>query len=111
VGLLTCRGQYHYEIMTNLTAPEIDVGKYDKRRQALIVSRDAFNYHDQGSLGTDASVSLARLGTYEMIRGSKHTERYSRLIHIVYVLLQTSLASVVSASSSGAGLGVGGLPA
>jgi hypothetical protein len=69
-------------------APVIDPREYDERRQVPTVSRDAFDCRDQRSLGAGASVGLLHLGTHEVLGGSKHTEQHSRLVHVVYVLLQ-----------------------
>jgi hypothetical protein len=73
--------------MTDPVAPEVDPGKYDERRQAPTVSRDAFDCRDQGSLGAGASVSLVHLGAYKLLGRFKQTEQHSRLVHVVYVLL------------------------
>lgn len=74
--------------MTDPIVPEFDAGEYDERRYAPTVSRDALDCRDQRSLGAGASVGLVHLGTYELLRRPKHTKQHSRLVHVVYVLLQ-----------------------
>jgi hypothetical protein len=74
--------------MADPVAPEVDPRKYDERRQAPTVSRDALDCRDQGPLGLAASVGLGHLGIYKVLGRSKHTEQYSRLVHIVYIFLK-----------------------
>ena len=88
VAFLTARKLLVRGVIADLVAPEVDPRKYDERRQAPTVSRDALNCRDQGSLSVGASVGLRHLGTHKVLRRSKHTKQYSRLIHIVYILLK-----------------------
>jgi hypothetical protein len=82
-GKLLARG-----VITDPVAPEIDPREYDKGRQAPTVSRDALDCRNQGSLRAGASMGLMHLGTYKVLGRSKHTKQHSRLVHIVYILLQ-----------------------
>ena len=88
VAFLAARELLIRGLMAEPVAPEIDPRKYDERWQAPTVSRDALDCRDQGSLGVSTSIGLRHLSTHRVLGGSKHAEQYSRLIHIVYILLK-----------------------
>lgn len=88
VAFLAARELPIWALMADPVAPEVDYGESDERRQAPTVSRDALDCRGRGSLGVGASVGLGHFGTYKVLGRSKHTEQYSRLIHIVYILLK-----------------------
>lgn len=74
-------------ILTDPVVAEIDSGKYDERRQAPTISRDAFDGSNRHSLRVGTSVKFVHLGAYKVFGKSKDAEQHSSFVHIVYVLL------------------------